>query len=115
LDNLNFIANFDTGWYDPFQHELGISLAGMTIGQPYYEPASSEDEEEETEEEANPGEDVEETHEEEAEDTGDAMPQLNESSDDPVKRGCNTSGSPTAPLAMILFLLGFVSTRVRKT
>ena len=38
LDNLNFSANFDTGWYDPFRHELGISLEGMTIGQPYYSP-----------------------------------------------------------------------------
>ena len=52
LDNLNFAANFDTGWYDPFQHELGISLQGMTIGQPYYETSNeAESEEPEPEEE----------------------------------------------------------------
>ena len=44
IDQLNFISNFDTGWYDPFRHELGISLEGMTISQPYYEPvADTED------------------------------------------------------------------------
>ena len=49
LDNLNFISNFDTGWYDVFRHELGISLQGMTIGQPYYEPTSDEPDEEDVE------------------------------------------------------------------
>jgi hypothetical protein len=43
MDNFNFIGNFDTGWYDPFHHELGISLQGMTIGQPYYEPVTEEE------------------------------------------------------------------------
>lgn len=46
LDTLNFVANFDTGWYDPFHHELGISLEGMSIGQPYYEPADGSGEQE---------------------------------------------------------------------
>ena len=47
LDQLNFVGNFDTGWYDPFHHELGVTLQGMTIGQPYYVPASEEVEEDE--------------------------------------------------------------------
>ena len=49
IDEINFVGNFDTGWYDPFHHELGISLEGMTIMQPYYAPASEEAEEEEPE------------------------------------------------------------------
>ena len=53
IDQLNFIGNFDTGWYDPFHHELGISLEGMTIGQPYYIPPAEEDESEQDEEEEN--------------------------------------------------------------
>jgi hypothetical protein len=44
IDQLNFVSNFDTGWYDPFRHELGVSLQNMTISQPYYEPvADAED------------------------------------------------------------------------
>ena len=44
IDQLNFVSNFDTGWYDPFRHELGISLEGMTISQPYYEPVADTEE-----------------------------------------------------------------------
>ncbi len=47
LDQLNFVGNFDTGWYDPFHYELGVTLEGMTIGQPYYVPTSEEVEENE--------------------------------------------------------------------
>ena len=46
IDQLNFVSNFDTGWYDPFRHELGISLQNMTISQPYYDPVIDEPEEE---------------------------------------------------------------------
>lgn len=47
MDNLNFVGNFDIGWYDPFHHELGLTLEGLTISQPYYMPAdSSEDDDE---------------------------------------------------------------------
>ena len=111
LDNLNFIANFDTGWYDPFQHELGISLQGMTIGQPYYEPASNEDDGEGTEEEDSP----EDTGEivEDAEDSGQEMPELNldNESSKPTKSGCATA--PTGDhrgaglMVMLLMTLGY--------
>lgn len=58
LDQLNFIGNFDTGWYDPFHHQLGVTLEGMTIGQPYYVPTNEEVEEDTgtTEEELDTGE-----------------------------------------------------------
>ena len=96
LDNLNFIANFDTGWYDPFQHELGISLEGMTIGQPYYEPASNEDDDEETEEEEVNSADTGETVED-VEDTGQEMPELNldNESSKPTKSGCSSISGTT--------------------
>ena len=60
IEQLNFVSNFDTGWYDPFRHELGVSLQNMTISQPYYEP-TYEDHEEDS------GQDHEE---QEVEDTG---------------------------------------------
>ena len=115
LDNLNFIANFDTGWYDVFRHELGISLEGMTIGQPYYEPTSSDEEDEEDVEIEDTGvEEPEDDHEEEAEDTGGDMPEIsldNESSD-PVKGGCSTSGTSKSGLElMIVGLLALVGVR----
>jgi hypothetical protein len=118
LDNLNFIGNFDTGWYDPFHHELGISLQGLTIGQPYWEPAAAEDEGEETEEEEASPEDTGETGEEYEttfdSETGEADPQYGDQSDS-SKFGCSTIGLRTSPLAMILFLLGFVAIRTRET
>ena len=110
LDNLNFIANFDTGWYDPFHHELGISLEGMTIGQPYYEPASNEDDGDETGVEDLPGEDSGETDEEEENkwnsDTADADPQWQESSPPKSGEGCSTSGTrPSLPFFLMLLPL----------
>jgi hypothetical protein len=59
IDQFNFVSNFDTGWYDPFRHELGISLQNMTISQPYYEPVSEEPEEEPVAEDEAPNEDEE--------------------------------------------------------
>ena len=46
IDELNFVGNFDTGWYDPFHHELGVSLTDLIISQPYFIPAEGGDEEE---------------------------------------------------------------------
>jgi hypothetical protein len=111
LDNLNFIANFDTGWYDPFHHELGISLEGMTIGQPYYEPASNDDET--GVEEASP-EDTGETEEEHENkwnsDTADADPQWQESGPAKSGEGCSTSGSRPS-LSFFLMLLPLIVRR----
>ena len=47
MDELNFLANFDTGWYDPFHHELGVTLSDLVISQPLYIPTEEEQEEEE--------------------------------------------------------------------
>lgn len=35
IDELNFVGNFDTGWYDPFHHELGVTLSDLVISQPF--------------------------------------------------------------------------------
>ena len=46
LDELNVYGNFDTGWWNPLHKEIGVSLQGIVISQPYYEPASTEPSEE---------------------------------------------------------------------
>ena len=98
LDNLNFVANFDTGWYDPFRYELGISIVDMTIGQPHWEP-TSEDEEEELPQEEPSSENLEEPSENE-QDTADPASETETSGLDldsestPVKSGCSTLSLP---------------------
>jgi hypothetical protein len=80
IDELNFMGNFDTGWYDPFHHELGVTLSDLVISQPFFIPADDPEEEEEEEEEevvTDSGEppeakDTASEHEEEA-DTGDSF------------------------------------------
>ena len=47
IDNLNFVSNFDIGWYDPTHYELGIGLQNIEILRPAWETAS-EDEPEDT-------------------------------------------------------------------
>ena len=47
IDELNFVGNFDTGWYDPFHHELGVTLSDLVISQPFFIPADEPDDEEE--------------------------------------------------------------------
>ncbi len=112
LDTLNFAANFDTGWYDPFRHELGISLQNMTIGQPYYEPTSGEEEEEE-EPEVNDG-DTGGEEEEEYEnrfdsDTGEANPQYDAESElDSRKSGCSVVPSNSTKFAFLVALVALI-------
>ena len=114
LDNLNFIGNFDTGWYDPFHHELGISLEGMTIGQPYYAPTSGGEDEEE---EDISGDDTGETEEEEEEeenkwnaDTGDVQTHVRPTGEYKPESSCSTSGSRPG-LSFLLVLLPLVVRR----
>ena len=59
LDELNLYGNFDTGWWNPIHKEIGVSLQGIIISQPHYEPASTE-----------PSEDPVEPAEEPLEDSG---------------------------------------------
>ena len=108
LDNLNFVGNFDTGWYDPFKHELGVSLYGMTIGQPYYEPTNGDDVEEEIEEDNNEveHEDTGSSHQEESEETESPDVELENNASEPgtKSRNCSTSASsPSFFMAMLAF------------
>ena len=119
MDNLNFVGNFDTGWYDPFRHELGISLQGMTIGQPYWEPTADEDDPEEVEEEPDVTLDTgEEEEDEEHEntfdaDTGEADPRYGDQSD-PKNSGCSTSPNTPRNLTVLMLALFVFIRRERK-
>ena len=80
----------------------------MTIGQPYYEPTSSEEEPEEPAEEEDTGqpEETGDTSEQEAEDSpGTDLPEIDaESSSEPVKSGCSTA-SYNAGLAGLMITI----------
>jgi hypothetical protein len=103
MDDFNFVANFDTGWYDPFQHELGISLQGVTIGQPYWEPSAEEEESENTDDETSENDDAD-------------MPELNldNESNSPVKSGCSIVPIQSSPRGMLLLLLSWMGFSVRR-
>jgi hypothetical protein len=113
LDNLNFIANFDTGWYDPFRHELGVSLENMTIGQPYYIPADGGDEPEpEAEEEEGTDELSSDTGSEHQDETG--SPEVELENKDKVSEpgtktsncsSCSTGQNSTSTHLMLLALI----------
>jgi hypothetical protein len=45
IDTLNFVSNFDIGWYDPTNYELGIGLQNIEILQPLWETASDDENE----------------------------------------------------------------------
>ena len=112
LDALNLSANFDTGWYDPFRHELGISLQNMTIGQPYYETTSSE--EDDSDEPDVDGDTGEEEQEDDTEnrfdsDTGEANPQYDvEEESDRVKGGCSVVPSSPNMFAFLIAAMALV-------
>jgi len=114
MDELNFIATFDTGNVNPFAHHLGLSVQNVEISLPYWE----EPEEEETPSEPSSEPSDEEIQEpEEDEDTvsvepadeyveepsNDEMPSLDEGT--PVKSGCNSAAAGFSPLAFFATLL----------
>jgi hypothetical protein len=110
IDQLNFVSNFDTGWYDPFRHELGISLQNMTISQPYYEPvADAEDPDlSEDEEDAEPSDNQDTGFDHE--DTEAPFDFVDES--DPSTKsspGCSTVSSNSSS-----FLVGFLAFLFRR-
>ena len=109
IDNLNFLANYDIGWYDPFHYELGVTLNDVTISQPLFLPPEEEPEEEEEREEriVLEQEDTGVEH-----DTGDGdesdTGKVKATSPSPKNSGCNTvarGGLSAAFLAALL--LGF--------
>ncbi len=107
IDELNFIGNFDTGWYDPFHHELGVSLTDLIISQPHFIPADEGEEEEPTVTDNDTGappepEDTGAAHEE-ASDTGDSF-EFTENARGPSPKdpaGCNSVLSSRGSLYVI--------------
>lgn len=77
LDELNLYGNFDTGWWNPINKEIGVSLQGIVISQPYYEPTIEEPSDEPIEPAVEPSE------EEPMEDTATAEDTAEEVSIDP--------------------------------
>jgi len=112
LDNLNFVGNFDTGWYDPFRHELGISLKGMTISQPYYEP-TIEEPEDDTAEPEDTGDEVDNsdtgTHEQNPSNDDDWLTYEDENKEN--SKGCSASNNKTLPMLAVILSFLFVIIR----
>jgi hypothetical protein len=113
LDNLNFVGNFDTGWYNPFRHELGVSLENMTISQPFYEPTMDEPEEEEEIETEDTGSDFSDTgtHGENPSSDDDWL--LNEGPGKDNSKGCSTSSNRILSIFTIALSFLFVIIRRR--
>jgi len=114
LDELNFVSYFDTGWWNPVAHELGLSLQNIEIMQPVYEPASSEPSDEtededtgEIEEEVSDTGEIEEEVVEEP--SHEDMPGLDSNNTEPIQ-SCNSSR--TQPFEFILLpLVGMIIRR----
>jgi hypothetical protein len=110
IDSLNFLGNYDIGWYDPFHYELGVTLNDVTISQPFFLPPEEEPEpeEEEPEErvvlEVDTGIEHDSGDEEEEADTG----TVKATSPSPKDSGCSTvSRAPWYLAFLSAFLLGF--------
>ena len=50
LEEIRILSNFDTGWYNPIHHEVGLSIGPIMINQPFYEIITPDDPGEEPEE-----------------------------------------------------------------
>ena len=114
MDELNFLATFDTGNINPFAHQLGLSVQNVEISLPYWEEPEDEEEipsepsSEPSDEEIQDPEDedtalVEPADEYVEEPSNDEMPSLDEGT--PVKSGCNTVSSGFSPVAFLATLL----------
>ena len=117
IDELNFVGNFDTGWYDPFHYELGLSIENMTIMQPYYEPTIEGTDDDTVAQASEDTGDVEEqgstTH---TNDTGEHNDTGTISSDELNEKvtkspGCSTVNLNKTPWWWLLTLIPLLSTR----
>lgn len=123
MDELNFVATFDTGNINPFAHELGLSVQNVEISLPYWEEPIAEAPEEEEEviepqPSSEPSEEnialedtalsdpAEETISEDSD--NDTMPELDQGT--PISSGCSTVGKSSI-LGVILTILMFVFRR----
>ena len=123
LDELNFVSYFDTGWWNPVSHELGLSLRDIEISQPIYEPYGSEPSNEPSEDiyQNDTGElaELEDTgidifEEEEESSSNESIPELELAPSEPIK-SCQTTNIKPGRWAIILgIILGLVLAFRRK-
>ena len=111
MDEFNFTANFDIGNFNPFAHELGLSLQGIEINPPFYdepeeivtEPSTEPSEEPSSEPEGQePSEETESSEEQPNESTNEFEI---DGSSEPVKSCNSTSKKNDSWYGLILFVL----------
>ena len=112
IDSLNFVGNYDIGWYDPFHYELGVTIQDMVISQPFFLPPGEPDEVEPEPQDTGDTEEVD-TGEPEHEDTGEhEQPEFVDDTSgeeqDSNKSGCSTvSDAGIVATFLALVFLGF--------
>jgi len=111
IDELNFVGNFDTGWYDPFHHQLGVTLSDLTISQPFFIPSETEEAPEEQEP-------VDTGSLDENNDTGDEHEEEDTAAESDLvfgdskeasapEKGCSTApGTTSSAVALAMVLMG---------
>lgn len=115
IDELNFIANFDTGWYDPFHHELGVTLSDLVISQPLYIPAdNTEDEEEEELDSGTPQEPADTGEEQGSEDTAGEFEFADNSTEPGTKSPAGCSCATTTRSSMYLIFMAALMAGFRR-
>ena len=110
MDEFNFIANFDIGNFNPFSHELGLSLQGIEINPPFYdeheevvtEPSTEPSEEPSSEPEGQ--EPSEETEPSEEQPNGSTNEFELDGDSEPVK-SCNSAGSTSNWYGLSIFAI----------
>ena len=117
LDELNLLGNFDTGWWNPFRTELGLSVKNLQIYQPEWEEVNEEEPEEIEDTGIEEEEIVEETDEvvEEVLDTGnnEAL-ELDNTKSDSFATGCSVSQLTQNSLLYTLFPVTLLIRRRRQ-
>jgi len=108
LDELNIMGNFDMGWWNPLHKELGVSLQNITISQPYYEPMSDDQEEEEPSDEPIDTDEPEDTAEEDPETEEDHDEAQDLALDEPVPIKSCASSTTLPEWFMLLAPLAFI-------
>ena len=118
MDELNFLATFDTGNINPFAHELGLSVQDVEISLPYWEEPEEEEEpvepssepsQEEVEEPIVEDTAVEESTEETIDDNEGGELSLDTS--EPVKSGCTTVQDSASGFLILSSLFAFFRRR----
>lgn len=123
LDELNFVSYFDTGWWNPISHELGLSIQDVEIMQPVYEPTNSDEPASEpTSEPSADDTDQQEIYEDtgvnvepQAEESNDEMPELSPDVAEPIKSCQTISKKPDLWAIMLGVFVGLIIVFRRKT